>query len=193
VGGLLIGLSWYAPLGWELGLVYLHPLMAMWILDREILRSRREWSTAYRRCLLCVPILLGLLWWRLANSPDLPGDDALSVRITLHAGGGILTGVSTHLLVATHTFLEMMHYGIWLIAIPLIAIKTAPWRIDAIPLGRRSNAWRTGLTCFVALSTLVALGLWGCFIANYPITRDVYFTVAMLHVLAEAPFLLRLL
>jgi hypothetical protein len=35
--------------------------------------------------------------------------------------------------------------------------------------------------------------LWGAFLADYPLTRDVYFTVATLHVLAEVPFLLRLL
>ena len=35
--------------------------------------------------------------------------------------------------------------------------------------------------------------LWLAFLANYPVTRDVYFTLAMMHVLAEAPFLLRAL
>jgi len=35
--------------------------------------------------------------------------------------------------------------------------------------------------------------LWGAFLADYSTTRDIYFTVAMLHVLAEIPFLLRLL
>ena len=34
---------------------------------------------------------------------------------------------------------------------------------------------------------------WACFLADYPLTRDVYFTVAILHVLAEFPFLLRTL
>jgi hypothetical protein len=35
--------------------------------------------------------------------------------------------------------------------------------------------------------------LWLCFAADYATTRDVYFTVAMAHVLAEVPFLLRTL
>ena len=39
----------------------------------------------------------------------------------------------------------------------------------------------------------VMLLLWCGFLTDYPTTRDVYFTVAMLHVLAEFPFLLRLL
>jgi len=41
---------------------------------------------------------------------------------------------------------------------------------------------------------LVAVAaLWFGFSANYTLTRDVYFAVAMAHVLAEAPFLLRMI
>jgi len=35
--------------------------------------------------------------------------------------------------------------------------------------------------------------LWFGFSANYTLTRDIYFTIAMAHVLAEAPFLLRMI
>ena len=47
--------------GWALGLVFLHPLMALWILDRELRRRRPAWLLAYRLCLLGVPLLLGLV------------------------------------------------------------------------------------------------------------------------------------
>jgi hypothetical protein len=40
----------------------------------------------------------------------------------------------------------------------------------------------------LVLGGLVVLVLWACFAVDYATTRDVYFTVAMLHVLAEAPF-----
>ena len=40
---------------------------------------------------------------------------------------------------------------------------------------------------------VAVIALWLCFHANYPITRDIYFTLAMAHVLAEIPFLLRAL
>ena len=43
----------------------------------------------------------------------------------------------------------------------------------------------------VAASLAVAV-LWVCFGIDYGTTRSVYFTVAMLHVLAEIPFLLRM-
>jgi hypothetical protein len=189
----LIALNWVKPLAWELGLVYLHPLVALWILDRELLRSRPAWRPAYHLCLASLPVLLCLLWWRLGDAPSLPGHDALTERITRHAGAEILQGVSTHLLVATHTFLEVLHYGVWLIAIPLVGLGGAPWSLGAVPLVRRTPEWRFVLVgCFFAGGVLVLI-LWGCFLADYPMTRDVYFTVAMLHVLAEVPFLLRAL
>jgi hypothetical protein len=190
---LLIALTWVMPQPWQLGLVYLHPLVALWILDRELARSRPAWRPAYHGCLACLPILLLILWWRLANAPSLPGQDILTERIAQHAGGEILRGVSTHLLVATHTFLEMLHYGVWLIAIPLVGLRSAPWRFGAVPLVRRAPEWRTLLACAFVGGGVVVLVLWGCFLANYPLTRDVYFTVAVLHVLAEVPFLLRAL
>jgi len=190
---LLVVVSWLAPLEVSLALVYVHPLVALWILDREIARSRPEWRRAYHACLACLPLFLGLLWWRLADAPSLPGQDALTIRITNHAGAGILQGVSTHLLVATHTFLEMLHYSVWLVAVPLVGLRTAPWRLGSIPMARRSPSWRLALASVLGLGVLIVLALWACFLANYPLTRDVYFTVALLHVLAEVPFLLRAL
>jgi hypothetical protein len=192
-GFALIALVWLLPGWWDVFLVYLHPVIALWFLDRELARSRPEWRPAYRLCLAAVPALLAALWWRLADAPDLPGADALTVRLAWHAGGGVLSGVSTHLLVATHAFLEMLHYGVWLLALPLIGMRAAPWRWDATPLGRRSAGWRRALTGLFAAGAMVVTALWVCFLADYGLTRDVYFTLALAHVLAEAPFLLRML
>jgi hypothetical protein len=195
----LIAVVWLIPAEWggaalaSLALVYLHPLMAFWLLDRELKRSRPAWRPAFHACLLCLPAFLGLLWWKLADAPDLPDADKLYQAITSHAGHGILLGVSSHLLVATHTFLEMLHYGVWVLAIPLIGYRVAPWKLNAVPMARRSPAWRWGLYAFLAAGVLVVVVLWACFLADYTLTRNVYFTVALLHVLAEAPFLLRAL
>jgi hypothetical protein len=189
----LVALAWLWPQTWDLGLVYLHPLIALWFLDREIGLRRPQWQSTYRRCLGLLPVLLLLLWYQLAGSPPLPGNDALTERITAHAGARVLAGISPHLLVATHTFLEMLHYGVWLVAIPVISLRTMPWHIAQVPLARRSPAWRKLLAGVLLLGATIVLLLWAAFLANYPLTRDIYFTVAMLHVLAEAPFLLRLL
>jgi hypothetical protein len=193
IGLVLIALNWLWPLGWSVALVYLHPLVALWFLDREIGRMQPAWQSAYRGCLLLIPLAILVLAWNLASAPDLPGDDWLSRQIARHAGAGILDGVSTHLLVAVHTFLEMLHYGVWIVAIPLVSVRMAPWQLDNVPLARRSTAWRWVVYSAIAAGVLVMLVIWGGFVADYPLTRDIYFTVAMLHVLAEVPFLLRLL
>ena len=165
----------------------------MWFLDRELGRRRSNWQPIYRKCLLGIPILLGLLWWRLADSTDLPGEDFLTMQIAHHAGANILNNVSSHLLVSSHTFLETLHYGVWMLAIPLVALRTAPWKLNRIPLSTRSTAWRYSLAAILLVGLLITGFLWVGFIANYPLTRDIYFSVAILHVLAEVPFLLRML
>jgi hypothetical protein len=189
----VIALAWLWPLFWDLAIVYLHPLVALWILDREIGRSAPEYRGAYRACLLLVPLCVAGLIVRLANAPDLPGADALTLRISQHAGADLVGGVSSHLLVSLHTFLEVLHYGVWLIAVPWAARQSALWNVARAPMARRSAGWARGLRTFVLCGLgLVAL-LWLGFVADYPVTRDIYFTVAMAHVLAEVPFLLRAL
>jgi hypothetical protein len=121
----------------------------------------------------------------------LVGQDMLSMRITRHAGAEILPTVPAHALVSTHTFLEMLHYGVWIVGVPLLSLRVAPWRVGTAPLLRRSRAWRYIVLSIVAIGVLMMLTLWAGFIADYPLTRDIYFTVAIAHVLAEVPFLLR--
>jgi hypothetical protein len=126
--------------------------------------------------------------------PSLPGEDLLTQRITQHAGSSVLSGISTHLLLAVHTFLEMLHYGVWLLAIPLVGLRNSvPWQVSQIPMARRSPAWKRGLQFCLVIGAAAILLLWAGFLADYPATRDVYFTLAMVHVLAEVPFLLRAL
>jgi hypothetical protein len=45
----------------------------------------------------------------------------------------------------------------------------------------------------VTLGVLAVVVLWVSFSRDYTETRDLYFTIAIAHVLAEAPFLLKLL
>lgn len=188
----LIAVAWLTPPQWSLVLVYLHPLVAFWLLDRELRRSRPQWRPAFHLCLACLPLFLFALWWRLYDAPPLPGDDELTRRITHHAGAGMVP-FSSHLLVSTHTFLEMLHYGVWVLAIPLIGLRGAPWRLHRIPLARGSSLGRWGIAAFLSTTSVVVVVLWGCFLADYTTTRTVYFVVAMAHVFAEVPFLLRAL
>ena len=67
----LAALAWMAPRYWSLSLVYLHPLIAMWFLERQIRRTKPEWLRAYHYCLAAVPIFVVLLWVSLAGTPAL--------------------------------------------------------------------------------------------------------------------------
>ena len=54
--------------------------------------------------------------------------------------------------------------------------------------------WAFSVTAAAMIAALAAVVvLWFGFSIDYSTTRDIYFTVAMAHVLAEAPFLLRML
>jgi hypothetical protein len=138
----------------------------------------------------------------LGNSPELPGTDQLTLAFapkaiqpdTLadHAGAWALPNVSPHFLVAAHTFLEMVHYSVWVILIPLIGIRSMPWELKTIPAARRSRKWSRGVAALLLFGAFVCVVLWVCFGIDYETTRRVYFTVAVLHVLAEVPFLLRM-
>ena len=187
----LIALTWLVPRAWSLGLVYLHPLVAIWFLDRELLRRRPAWRPTYHRCLMGGGGLLALIWLTLAGTPHLPGNDVLTLQIAHHAGASILQFVSSRCLVATHTYLEMLHYGVWLVAIPLISMKQLPWNVSSVPLARRSKRWLLVLKAILVCGLVAVLGFWLGFLVDYPLTRDVYFTVAIFHILAEVPFLLR--
>jgi hypothetical protein len=194
VGCALVGLSWLAPRGFALALVYVHPLVALFFLDRQLSRTRRGWRRAYRVCLALLPLALAVLWWRLAGAAPLVEDGEVVSRIVRHAGAGIVPNVSTHLLVSTHVFLETLHYGVWLVGIPLAAgAGLAPWRAATVPLVRHRRGWPRLIRALLAAGGVTVVLLWLCFAADYATTRDVYFTVAMAHVLAEVPFLLRTL
>ncbi|MFT7642743.1 MAG: hypothetical protein ACI9G1_004501 [Pirellulaceae bacterium] len=190
VAFLAIGIAWLVPTMWAIGLVYLHPLIALLFLQRELRRRRPSWLPTYYLVLCLVPILLAVLWIRLATSENLPGVDGLTDRIIHHAGASYFSGVSSHLLVATHVFLENLHYGVWLVAIPLLTFGRVPWRVAATPVAKKSASWRWVVRGVIFGGGAIVLLLWVGFAANYPLTRDIYFTLAIFHVCAEFTFLI---
>jgi hypothetical protein len=196
VACLIAAVAWLSPFALPVALVYLHPLMALWLLDRELARSRPQWRRTYWCVVGCIPVLLGVLWVQLHDAPDPAGASSFSIAFvpTLadHSGAWVLDGVSPHFLVAAHAFLEMVHYGVWVVLIPLIGMRSWPWQLKTIPAARRGPKWSRGVAAILLFGLLIVLTLWVCFGLDYATTRHVYFTVAMLHVLAEVPFLLRM-
>ncbi len=236
----LCSLNWLAPEFFSLAIVYAHPLVALWFLDRHLRRTRPAWLRAYRRSLCLLPLLLVGMVWQLSRTPALADDNGLFWRITQHAGAQLLPGVSSHVLVAVHVFLEMLHYGVWLVALPLIArpqmtlatqlsersdsgsptFRSAPamklagrltgslrgagpaggqptrrpiWDVTTVPLARHPRGFPKLVATALGFGVFLVVVLWFGFSVDYATTRDVYFTVAIAHVLAEAPFLLKML
>lgn len=190
---LLIAGNWLQPFLVSMSLVYLHPLMALWILDRELRRSRPHWRGAYHACLISLPLLAFVLWFTLHGAPALPGSDPVTLAISNHAGDWFFAGISNHFLIALHTFLEMVHYGIWILIIPLLGYRSAPWNLHTIPAARVSRNWQRGVAMLLLAGLFLVVVLWSCFLIDYGTTRYIYFVVALVHVLTEVPFLLRMI
>jgi len=203
---LLLGaLNWLAPMFFSLAIVYLHPLVALWFLDRHLSRTRPEWLRVYRRFLCMLPVLVGMLIWRLSQTAALPDDNGLFWRITQHSGAELFPSMSSRMLVSVHLFLEMLHYGVWVIALPLIAplavaatskrasLDKRIWDLKSVPLARHPRGFPRLVGSLLIIAAVLVVVLWLGFSMDYETTRDVYFTVAIAHVLAEAPFLLRML
>ncbi len=189
----LVAVAWLVPWLLPVLLVYCHPLVALWLLARELRRSHRNWLPAFRVALLLMPALLAALVALLWNAPDLPGNDPLALALARHSGGDHIAWVSNRLLVALHAFLELVHYGVWVVLMPLVGLRSAPWDLKTIPTARRGGNWKRGVVALLCFGLLLVTVLWVAFGADYATTRTIYFTVALLHVLAEVPFLLRML
>src|SRR5205809_6669615 len=189
----LCALNWLVPELFSLAIVYAHPLVALWFLDRHLRRTKPEWLLTYRRCLMLLPLLIAGMLWQLSRTSSLADDNGLFWRITQHAGAALLPNISSHMLVSTHVFLEMLHYGVWILALPLIGATGAIWNVKTIPLAGHSRGFPKLIAAILICGLFAVAALWFGFSANYTLTRDIYFTVAMAHVLAEAPFLLRMI
>jgi hypothetical protein len=191
------------PIALPVAMVYLHPLMALWLLDLELRRSRPTWRRTYRIALGSVPVFLFVLWWQFRDTSAMSGSDQMTLAFapaSINAdamadqvGAFALPDVSPYFLISAHTFLEMVHYGVWVILIPLIGMRSWPWQLATIPAVRRGRWWSRAIGAFLLSGLLVVGVLWICFGLDFETTRRVYFSVAMLHVLAEVPFLLRMI
>jgi hypothetical protein len=205
-------LNWLQPEFFSLALVYLHPLIALWFLDRHLRINRPEWLRTYRRCLYVLPVLLVGIVLAQMRTPALADDNGLFWRITQHAGAQLLPNIPSRILVSVHLFLEILHYGVWIIALPFIepfrrsrmeGQRHAPksgnprpnsiWDVNSVPLARHPRGFPRLVGIALGLAIFAVLILWAGFAVDYATTRDIYFTFAIAHVVAEAPFLLKML
>lgn len=192
----LCSLNWLGPDFFSLALVYVHPLIALWFLDRHLRRTRPEWLRAFRRCLCLLPLVLAGMIWQLSQTTSLEDSNGLFWRITQHSGAQMLPQVSSHLLVSVHLFLELLHYAVWIVALPLIGRRVAGamfWNVKTVPVAQHPRGFPRLIAALLIAGAAAVAVLWSGFSIDYATTRDIYFTIAIAHVLAEAPFLLRML
>jgi hypothetical protein len=179
VAFLWMAAAWAAP-GWtDLSLVFLHPLVALWFVRRQIARTRPEWLPGFQGVLAAiVPLAFIILFFN-------GGAD------TLFAGAPIsFTQLSLPPpLLALHAFLELLHYGAWVILLPVIGLAAAPWDFRRIPLVGHRDGWPKLVKLSFSAGAAVVLLLWIFFLTDYKTTREIYFTLAIVHVMAEVPFL----
>jgi hypothetical protein len=193
VAFLVSAIAWLFPAYFSLALVYIHPFIAMWFLERQIRRTKPEWLKAYHFCLATIPIFVVILYFAFAQKPNLSNETNLFWRITQHAGSQILPNISSHFLVATHVFLETIHYTVWILLIPLVDKRAIPWKLNDIPFFANDKGFPKLFVTVLAVSILIVFTLWFGFSVDYTTTRDIYFAFAIAHVMAEFPFLVKML
>lgn len=191
IGLSLAALAWIRPAEFGLLLVYGHPLVSVWFLEREITLRHPKWQADLRRILMVMGCGLIVVIAALATSGLASSTDALTARIRDHAGANLLTWVPDRCLIATHTYLELLHYGVWLLALPAVSLSSFPWSLNSIPLARPRAGWRNVIVAVLSLGALGVVLLWMGFLWDYSRMRDIYFELAMFHVLMEIPFLIR--
>jgi hypothetical protein len=189
---LAAGISWLSPGAIVFVILYGHPLVAVAFLYLAVRRWRPELLPLFRWLGLLACALVAVLVVVLINAETLGRDPVLGARSTVRAGSLLLDAASPHLLLSLHTFLEVIHYAAWLVLIPLVGLRSKPWSLARVRAATRSARGRCLVVGTLLFAGVVVAALWLAFYVAPKITFDVYFTVAMVHVIAELPCLLRL-
>lgn len=193
IGFAAMAATWISPAAWSTALTFLHPCVGLWFLDRELARRRSPWSGAYRRALATFPLWLLLMVLLTPVTVESHPHAAVTERIEQQAGVGVVPFLPGSTIVAIHVCLELLHYLVWIVLIPWLTMHESLLSLRSIPLVRRSAGWGRLLSAGLIMAMLAVGVLWGAFLVDYATVRDLYFVMAIGHVLAEIPFLLRLL
>lgn len=179
----IAGIMWLYPQLFTLALVFGHPLLALLILDKELHAFRRAERAVYRQVLWAVPFGMMVLVFSLSQRHLFLPSDLVSF-FTLSD--------QTPIFLAAHTYLELLHYAVWIGALPLLAKLTKRNSLETFPVLKKNESRLNWAKGGLVLGALVAGVLWWGFTQDYEMTRELYFRVAVFHVLIEFPFLVRL-
>lgn len=181
---MLVGAMWAYPSFFTLILVLGHPVLALVILGRELHAFRRPELRVYYQVMAAVPVGLAVLWAGLSLQEPMTGEQIRSF-FTLTAGSPVF--------LATHTYLELLHYAVWIGVLPWLAGITRREKLELFPALRKSARRLLAARAILLCGLLVTAMFWWGFSLDFETTRDFYFRLAIFHVLVEFPFLLRLL
>jgi len=171
-----IALAWWNPGVAGLLLLFLHPVAALWFLFRQ---AGKRWPdrrlAPYGAALFVLAVAVAISRW---NGVGPEGEWSSQALTALPAQPA---------LIALHAYLELLHYGAWIVALPAIGLATRPWQWRSIPLARR---WPSAIAGLLFLGAVAVIALWTGFAVDYDRVRAIYFSIAIFHVLAEAPMLI---
>lgn len=170
-------------------LTFLHPIGGLWIFERELRRTRKPWLKTYHRCLFAIPpCVVALIYCLHGVTLDHVSTKFLSANA--NSGFSIFPDDVASMFMALYGFLQMVHYGIWVVALPLATESWRRWRLDRISIVRKRPLLAKVLALAIPISGVLAIPvLWTGYGVDYATTNEVYITIATLHVIAELPFL----
>lgn len=180
----LVGVMWGWPNLFTMLLVFGHPILALVILGRELHAFRRPERRIYPQLMAAVPVGMLVLLYGLYQRGWAGGEEVRSF-FTLSA--------SSPLFLAAHTYLELLHYAVWIGALPLLARLTRRPKLELFPALRKSSRRLLAARLFLLAGVILSAILWWGFSVDFETTRELYFRLAVFHVLVEFPFLIRLL
>ena len=178
-----------SPLACISMLAYAHPVLGLCILERELRRSRKSWLRQYHWGLLLIPVGCTVLLATLGMRPADPVYVQTLVALSGNTIYRLLDGVSPVALLAIWAFLQMIHYGVWILIVPIASRSWSSYRLERVPVLRRSPGLRTIAAAVSGGAALLVLIFWCGFYLDGATTMRVYTLLAVLHVLAEIPFL----
>lgn len=181
---MLLGAMWAWPTLFTLVLVLGHPVLALIILGRELRAFRRPELRVYHQVMATVPIGLLVMVSGLHQQGQMTTDEIRSF-FTLSLGSPVF--------LAAHTYLELLHYAVWIGVLPWLASITRREKLALFPALRKSARRLLAARAFLLMGVVVTTLLWWGFSVDFETTRDLYFRFAIFHVLVEFPFLLRLI
>ena len=179
----LCAAMWAWPNLFTMLLVFGHPVLALVILGRELHAFRRPERHLYPQVMAAVPVGLLVLLYEL-HQQDWMASAQVRSFFTLSTGSPTV--------LAAHTYQELLHYAVWIGALPLLARMTRRQKLELFPALKKSTNRLRAAKLFLIIGLLVAGVLWWGFSRDFETTRDLYFRLAVFHVLVEFPFLLRL-